>query len=178
MFQITGIYGILTQANSFILKVLPNLAQYTGLVICAAQFVSTFITLFLLISFGTKGLILFGNLSLGILDIMLGIFSIFEDSWSSSLVFALLILYVFIFGFSLGPAIWIYVPQIMPSRLVPIATMMKWIAATLSTIIMGVVLTVNNGNAYPAFFGFGGITLILFLSNFCLMVETKGLSAH
>ena len=77
MFQVTGIYGILTQANNIVLQVLPGLAQYTGLVICAAQFVATLITLCILISFGRRTLILFGNLTLGLLDIMLGIFSIF-----------------------------------------------------------------------------------------------------
>ena len=77
MFQITGIYGVLTQANNFLIKILPGLAQYTGLVICGVLFLSAFTTLFILISFGRKGLILFGNLVLGILDILLGIFSIF-----------------------------------------------------------------------------------------------------
>ena len=140
MFQITGIYGILTQANNFLIKILPSLSQYTGLVICAAQFLSAIFTLFILISFGRKGLILFGNISLGIVDILLGIFSIFGDSWSGSVVFALLIIYVLIFGLSLGPAIWIYVPEIMPAKMVPFATMMKWIAATISVIVTGVVL--------------------------------------
>ena len=140
MLQVTGIYGILTQANNIVLKVLPGLAEYTGLVICAAQFLAILVTLCILISFGRRTLILFGNLALGVLDIMLGIFSIFENSWSSSVVFALLVIYFVIFGLSLGPAIWIYVPEILPPRAIPFATMMKWMGATVSTIVFGVVL--------------------------------------
>ena len=32
----------------------------------------------------------------------------------------------------------------------------------------------NHNNAYPAFFGFGIITLILFVVNYKFMIETKG----
>ena len=111
MMQATGICGVLTQANPIVEKVVPGLSQYTGLTICTMQLIANFFTLPILANFGRRPLTLFGNLSIGIIDILLGILFIFFD-WEPAgyIIFVLLILYVIFFGVSLGPVIWLYVP--------------------------------------------------------------------
>ena len=52
--------------------------------------------------------------------------------------------------------------------------MTNWFAASAATMLTPLVMEANNGNAYPAFLGFGAITLVLFGLNFRYMVETKG----
>jgi hypothetical protein len=78
-----------------------------------------------------------------------------------------------IYGVSLGPVVWLYVPEIIPANVVPIATMMNWFGCSLCVILTPIV-TKMAGNSYPVFFFYGGITLIFYFINLIFMVETKG----
>ena len=61
--------------------------------------------------FGRKTIVLFGSLTLAIIDIVIGILFVFSE-WPPSgiFVFVLLIFYMYIFGLTAGPIVWIYVP--------------------------------------------------------------------
>ena len=132
-------------------------------------------TLPILAYFGRKPLALFGNLTLGIIDISLGFLFILEGwSLSGNIIFFLLIVYVIVFGLSLGPVTWLYIPEIVPAKVAPLATMMTWLGASISTILIPVIIEANDGNPYPVFFIFGVVTLLFYLVNRKWMVETKG----
>lgn len=111
MMQITGACGVITQMNNIIHEVIPSLSEYTGVTICSVQFIANLFTFPILAKFGRRPLSLFGNFTLGIIDILLGIVFIFED-WSASgyISFVLLLLYIIVFGCSTGVVTWIYVP--------------------------------------------------------------------
>ena len=122
-------------------------------------------------NFGRKPLTLFGNIVLGVVDMLLGLLFIFYD-WSTSgyIILVLLVIYIIVFGVSLGPVVWLYVPEIIPSKIVPIATVMNFLGASIATIFTPMIMEANNNNAFPAFFGFGCITLVLFVINYRYMV--------
>lgn len=122
-------------------------------------------------NFGRKPLTLFGNIVLGVVDMLLGLLFIFYD-WSTSgyIILVLLVIYIIVFGVSLGPVVWLYVPEIIPSKIVPIATVMNFLGASIATIFTPMIMEVNSNNAFPAFFGFGCITLVLFVINYRYMV--------
>ena len=79
------------------------------------------------------------------------------------------------FGFTVGPLVWLYVPEIIPADTVPFATFLNWLACTI-TIVITPVVTHAVGSPYPVFFLFGGISMILFFLNYIFVVETKGLT--
>lgn len=177
MQQLTGINAIVTQANDIVATIIPDLAQYVSLICNFLQFIATMCTIAVLTKIGRKPLTLFGNLTLGIIDIVIGIFFIFNDfSASGYIIFGLLILYNLVYGISLGPVVWLYVPEIIPAKIVPLATMMNWLGCSISVIFTPIAINANDGNAFPVFFFFGGITLLFFIFNASAMIETRGLS--
>jgi len=111
MQQMTGVNAIVTQVGAIIQKYNQDLGNYTPLIINIVQLISTILTIGLLRKFGRRPVINLGNLGLGICNIFIGIAFIFI-SWSASitLIFGLLIIYMIIYGISLGPTVWLYVP--------------------------------------------------------------------
>jgi hypothetical protein len=179
MQQLTGTNGVVTQANSIVAGVIPDLAQYVSIIINCVQLVATLSAALALAHFGRKALTLFGNLGLGVIDILLAVLFLFPD-WAPSgiLILVLLILYMIVYGVSLGPVVWLYVPEIIPAKIVPFATMMNWTGASLVVIFTPILTQLNDNNPYPVFFFYGGITLVFFVINCFLMVETKGKSTR
>jgi hypothetical protein len=175
MQQLTGINAIVTSASTIVSSVIPNLQNDVPLIINAVQLVATIVPIFMLTKVGRKPLTLFGNLGLAVIDIALGILFVFQDDWQPAgmFIFALLIVYMIIYGVSLGPVVWLYVPEIIPANIVPMATMMNWFGCSLC-VIFSPIVTSMVGNSYPVFFFYGGLTLIFFIINVFLMVETKG----
>ena len=56
--------------------------------------------------------------------------------------------------------------------------MMTWLGSTISTILIPVIIEMNNGNPYPVFIIFGVVTLFFYPFNSRYMVETKGKTAQ
>jgi hypothetical protein len=111
MQQLTGINAIVTSAKTIVSKIIPSIANDVPLIINSVQVVATILTIFVLTKVGRRPLTLFGNLGLALTDIGIGVLFYF-DSWGPSgmSVFALLIVYMIIYGISLGPVVWLYVP--------------------------------------------------------------------
>jgi hypothetical protein len=173
MQQLTGINAIVTEASNICKHIIPNLDTYIPIIINVVQLIATLCTIFVLTKFGRRPLVLFGNLALGIIDIVIGI--LFVVTWSGSGIFVLvmLILYMIVYGISLGPVVWLYVPEIIPAKIVPLATMMNWFGCSLCVIFTPMAIEANGGNPFPVFFFFGGITMLFWGLNYRLMVETK-----
>jgi hypothetical protein len=55
---------------------------------------------------------------------------------------------------------------------------MTWLGSTISTILIPVVIDLNDGNPYPVFLIFGAVTLFFYRINLKYVVETKGKTAH
>lgn len=175
MQQLTGINAIVTSASTIVGKILPSLANDVPLIINAVQLVATLLPIYILTKVGRKPLTLFGNLGLALVDIGIGVLFLFSD-WGPSgmVIFVLLMVYMFIYGVSLGPVVWLYVPEIIPAKVVPLATMMNWFGCSLCVIFTPIAIKDNDSNPEYVFFFYGGITLAFFIINSVLMVETKG----
>jgi SP family arabinose:H+ symporter-like MFS transporter len=174
MQQLTGINAIVTSAT-IIVSGIPSLEDLTNvvpLILNVAQLLATVGTVAVLTRVGRKPLTLIGNLSLAVVDIAMGILFVFQKEWAPSgiFVFVLLIIYNLIYGISLGPVVWLYVPEIVPSKVVPLATVMNWFGCSLCVIFTPIVINLNGGNPASVFFFFGGITLLFFIMNTLFMV--------
>lgn len=130
--------------------------------------------------FGRKPLMLFGNLSLALVDIVIAVMFLLSlmnpgVQTYNYVGLAFIMLFMIIYGLTIGPVVWLYVPEIIPSRLVPPATFMNWFGCSICVIATPFVVEAV-GNSYPAFFFFGGISLVFGVINIIMMKETKGLS--
>ena len=103
------------------------------------QVLATFVTSYLLTKFGRRQILLYGALFEGIACglVMIGFF-VKGDSDSSSgegLILAGLFMFMAVFGLSLGPVVWLYIPEIVQPKIVPYSTASNWISASLVIIL-------------------------------------------
>lgn len=171
MFQFTGTAVIIVQARPIVAGVLPNVAPYVSVIINSVNLIATICSVFILTKFGRRSFIIWGGLALGLLDCAMAVCFVFSD-WKPSgyIIFGLLLAFIAVFGMTLGPIVRLYVPEIIPSNQSPFATSMTWLSISLTLIITPFIAEANNGNPYPAFFIYGGVTLIFFCINYWLTV--------
>ena len=91
-----------------------------------------------------------------------------------ALILAGLFIYMAVFGLSLGPIVWLYIPEIVQPKIVPFSTATNWICASL-VIILFPILTDNVLNKNPAilFLFFTVWCFVSFVFNLKFVVETK-----
>ncbi len=157
----------------------PSLVLYTPLIANTIQFTATAFSVLALSYFGRRTLLLFGTVSIAIIDILIGIFFLLLElyDWKPYVIMALVSIMIFmiLFGLTLGPVVWLYVPEIIPPRFVPFATCINWIGCSFTLVVAPIIMQATN-STYPIFFMLGGYCLIFSILNFFTLVETKGLS--
>ena len=176
MQQINGVSVIATQMIQIVNLFNPSLAIYVPIISTTLQNLSTIAAIFALSKFGRRPILLLGNFGLAFLDILLAILFLFSY-WKPAITLSIVLftLFLMIFGFTVGPLVWLYVPEIIPADVVPFATFLNWLACTIGIVITPVLIHAA-GSPYPVFFIFGGISMILFVLNYIYVVETRGLT--
>lgn len=76
------------------------------------------------------------------------------------------------YGLTLGPLVWPYLPEVVPARVIPLAQSMNWAIDCLTLSLPGVIIA-HHGNPWPLFivffiWDFGSIFV-----NHYFLVETK-----
>ena len=74
--------------------------------------IATILAIFVLMRVGRKPLTFFGNVGLAIIDIILGVlFLLSEKDKSVGIpIIVLLVIYMLMYGMSVGPVVWLYIP--------------------------------------------------------------------
>jgi hypothetical protein len=143
-----------------------NFGYYTPLIINSMQILANFAAIAVLNSFGRRTVILAGNFTIGIFNIIMGVLFFYINQYPSVfwMLFTILILYMLAINLTLGPVIWMYVPEILPTKMVPVATTFYWLGCSLCLIVLPIIK--SNLGSYAFFFIFGGITLAFAVINF------------
>ena len=84
----------------------------------------------------------------------------------------LIMLFNIIFGLTLGPTVWLYVPEIAPPKVVPLATATYWLGCSFC-VIFAPVLTKIASSIYIVFLVLGVYLLVVLVPNYYLVVETR-----
>lgn len=79
-----------------------------------------------------------------------------------------------IYGMTIGPTVWMYIPEIIPGKVVPIAATINMMSST-ACLMLSPIITEGQGPS-ATYFTFGAITLAITLINMFGMVESKGLN--
>ena len=140
---------------------------------------TTFLTGFLLIKFGRKTILQFGTLMGGVSNALLFIGFLITNTFDNTdlgqgFILTGLFMYMAVFGVSLGPIVWLYIPEIVQPKVVPYSTATNWITCSM-VIILFPLLTDNVLKDDPTIlFGiFGAWCLISFIFHVKFVIETK-----
>lgn len=166
MQQATGINAVVTQIGGIVSKHNPTFGFYTPFIINVIQLTAAILSQFVLRRYGRRPILLSGNYGLGLCDIILGILFLFIDKSDGIFwfVFFILICYMSIYGLTIGPTVWMYVPQIIPAKIVPFATTLNWLSSSFCLIIAPIINA--SIGSYAVFIIFGSITLFIGVINF------------
>ena len=75
------------------------------------------------------------------------------------------------FGLSLGPIVWLYIPEIVQPNFIPFTTAINWTGASLTVILFPIIKdALPNQNPAPLFLFFAAWTFISFFVNIKFVV--------
>lgn len=176
--QMCGVNVIVLYGGNIINKAVPDVttSKWLQLALIATQFVACLGTSLILKKIGRKTLLQLGT---GISFIVLTIVGIgfvaLDNNSTFQQILVIVSLYVFMisFGFTLGPVVWLYIPEIVPATIVPFTTLSNWAGASI-TIIIFPILGTAIGNSGYLFFVFSLWCLASILVNHKWVVETMG----
>ena len=82
------------------------------------------------------------------------------------------------YGLTIGPVVWLYIPEIVPTKMVPLATIMNWVGCSICVIVCPIITANMDNNPYAVFLFLGGLELLFCVPNILFVVETKGLPPY
>ena len=82
-------------------------------------------------------MLLLGPLVVGCATAIVMIGFLIDDG--KGLVVGGLFMFMFFFGMSLGPVVWLYIPEIVQSKIIPYSTASNWISASLVIILFPII---------------------------------------
>jgi MFS family permease len=156
-------------------KVWPSQKKLIPAILNLEQTLACLVTSYLLLKLGRKQILQFGTLT-GIFSLLLISIGFLLTSHSTlSDVFILIGLVIFManFGLSLGPIVWLYVPEILEPNKIPFSTMANWASASVIVILFPIFKKAMNTPAYLFLF-FAAYCSVGFLFNQKYVIETKG----
>lgn len=181
-----GINAVVIYGTDIAASVFENLKNLIPVIMNLEQTLTCLVTSYLLTKLGRKQ-ILQGGTAVGIASlILIGAGFLLRggsdhpvDTTTTTVgnVMILIGLVIFMadFGLSLGPVVWLYIPEILEPDLIPFSTGANWGAATLITILFPI-LKSAFGTPAPLFLFYAAYCLLGFLFSQKYVIETKGKS--
>lgn len=173
MQQFSGIKMIITELQIVFSQYNAALSLFIPLISNIVQLIASFFSSAIVARFGRRSITIFGNLSMSIILIIIAVLFLISDQTKDvGLIYmAVAFIIIFMIGYTttIGPVVWLYVPEMIPHSYVPIASIFNWLASSICVIVTPYVLAAC-GSVYPVFFFFGGILFFFFLINLTQLV--------
>ena len=173
--QFVGINAVIVYGSEIVSKVFPSLANLIPVFLNLEQIVGGLLSSYLLTKFGRKTLLQLGTVlaAFCLLIIALGFF--IQDSSqnvANALIVIGLVIFMANFGLSLGPLVWLYIPEIVEPKIVPFSTLANWTSASIVMILFPIIGSAI-GSIGPLFLFFCIWCVMSFFVNWKFMVESK-----
>lgn len=180
MQQFSGINAINIYCNPILIRTTHGeLVLLMSSIINFEKTITVIVSSLLLARFGRKPLLQLGVVTAGIACATTGVgFLLQENYYETSEKLIIVGLFVFMgnFGLSLGPVVWLYVPEIVEPEVVPFTTAANWISASLIVILFPIVsdhLLSGNPSALFLFFGVWCLGSVVFNQRFVVETQNK-----
>lgn len=172
--QFCGVNVVVVYGGEIINKAVPNVftSKLMQVFLISTQFIACVGTSFILGKIGRKALLQLGTGISTVVLMVIGVAFLALDG-SAQQIIVITSLYIFMtsFGFTLGPVVWLYIPEIVPANVVPYTTLANWAGASITIILFPIL-----GSALPdgsLFFFFAGWCVLSLIFNHKYVVETK-----
>lgn len=173
MQQLTGINAFVSQMGYVVTAYNVGFGEFVPVIMGVVQFIAAIYAISCLDNARRRKMILIGNLGMGLCALGIGILFEYVTEFPGGfwIVVLLTFIYMTIHGGTLIPAVWLYVPEIAPGRQPQFSSITNWLMCS-ATIIVFPVINLNYGYA-PMFLFFGITSIVLFILNYFIMVESK-----
>ena len=175
--QMCGVNVVVLYGGGIINKAVPNVttSKWLQLVLIATQFAACLGTSLILKKIGRKSLLQLGTLISFVVLTIIGLAFVVMDNNTAQQVLVIVSLYIFMisFGFTLGPVVWLYIPEIVPAIIVPYTTLSNWAGASITIILFPILGTAIGSSGY-LFFIFSLWCLLSLGVNHKYVIETMG----
>ncbi|MGL5722420.1 MAG: sugar porter family MFS transporter [Brevinema sp.] len=183
--QTTGINVIIYYANTLIASIssgTPEAVFQQTILLGIVNFGVTFVATYFLDRWGRRSMMYWGSLSLTVILFIMGAALMMRQTGTGLLV--ILFTYIIIFGSSVGPIVWMLIPEISPNlernKIVAIATGSLWVAniivsQTFPILHENPTLQASFNGGF-SFFVYGILTAVMFYIIKKYLPETKNKS--
>ena len=177
--QITGVNTILFYGSVIFTEQVGNQTESSALmanvIVGATNFLFTIVALAIIDRVGRKAVLMLSAGGMGVSLMVLG--AMFRlDSNNASPILAVILTYVAFFAVGMGPAVWVVLSELFPTRIrgraMSIATVALWVACTILT--MTFLSLVNAIGVSGAFWLYAVICIFTFGFVWRAVPETKG----
>jgi len=131
-----------------------------------------------------KNLTVIGGFALSIFNALTGLFFYLYDydtasfgPYAMTLAMISIMAFMFTFGITVGSSVWPYISFMMPGSAITVAQVINWLLAGLSIIAFSA-NTNATSNPWIMIWIYTGITFVLSIFNWILMIDIKGLSVR
>jgi MFS family permease len=142
------------------------------------QCLAPLVVSYLLSKVGRKTILQFGSIFGAITTGIIGIGFFIHDSNTdvgNVLILSGLVIFMANFGLSLGPVVWLYIPEVVQPNIVPFSTGINWAGATVCMLLFPIIKdALPNQNPGYLFLFFAAWCILSFLINAKFVIETKG----
>ena len=176
----SGVNIAVAYAPEIVNEIFPSLEEIVPATINVLPVFGCFIAGYLLTKLGRKTLFQIGTIMTVVFLLLLTAgFYVYQDEQADRNIAGVLILlglYICMlnFGITLGPIIWMYIPEIVPAAFMPIAAMANWVAAAIIMVGFPIIIgQLPNQNPAPLFAVLAIYSFLCIFIQHRYMVETK-----
>ena len=135
--QMSGINVIVVYGGPILQNIVgKDLKKIFNILLQASSLIGCFGAATLIKRLGRKTLLQVGALVTGILlAIMASCYIVPDNNSAQYVIVGCLYLFMLMFGFSLGPVVWLYIPEILQPQWIPFTTLTNWAGATMTVML-------------------------------------------
>lgn len=167
--QFVGINAVVGYGGDIVGEAIPSLKSIFPMLINLEQVLTSLIVSYLLSRIGRKLILMIGTIFAAISTGIIGIGYFIRDSYTdigNVLILLGLVIFMANFGLSLGPVVWLYIPEIVQPNIISFSTGINWAGASLVMLLFPIIKEIlPNQNAGYLFFFFCAWSIASFVVN-------------
>jgi MFS transporter, SP family, arabinose:H+ symporter len=176
--QLSGANAVIFYSNSIFKEIFKDsdiIPNVLSVVISVILTISAFSSGFIIDKNGRRTVFLAGSFAIFVNLFILGFTSKYGvDAATIAFTF----IYMFSFGSSMGPIVWLYMPEILPEKGVSLASLTNWVFTAIIGYTFPLMESSDGFHIQGTFWFYSGCMVFAFAFIFFMVKETKGKTAR